>query len=153
MLRADFRFAASDVHFAARVVPCGDAMSPPELAAYAPILDVAHPLEVGPGPALRHEARATLLHRADRWRRKRCDPHVPLIGQIGLEHRTTAIAAWHDQAVLLDAFDEPAGFELRDHSLASLHTIESAKPLGHVVVQRGTGGQDVDLRQSVALSH
>ena len=46
-LRAHLRLAAADVDVALRVVPGRDAMAPPQLAADAPVLDVAHPVEVG----------------------------------------------------------------------------------------------------------
>src|SRR6185437_3829457 len=61
MSAACFRLASRNVHIAVPVIPCRDAMSPPELAADAPVFDVAHPFEVGLGPVLRHEPRAPAL--------------------------------------------------------------------------------------------
>ena len=48
-------------------------MAPPDLAADAPVLDVAHPLEVGVLPVLRHEADAAVLDRLDRRLGQRLD--------------------------------------------------------------------------------
>ena len=122
-------------------------MAPPQLAADAPVLDVAHPFEVGPRPVLRHEARAALLHRRDRRRCERGDLHVPLVGEVGLEHRAAAIAARDGEPVLLDALEEAGGLELRHHALARLEAVEAAEALRHGVVERRARGEDVDQRQ------
>src|SRR4029077_9323832 len=61
MVRAPLGLGATHVTAAGAVVPGRDAVSPPQLAADTPVLDVAHPLEVGARPILRHEARAAVL--------------------------------------------------------------------------------------------
>ena len=108
-------------------------MTPPQLAADAPVVDVAHPLEIGACPVLRHEARATLLHRRDGRRGQRRDLHVPLVGEVGLEHRTAAITARHDQAVFLGALEQARGLKFRDHALARLEAIQAREsaPVPH----------------------
>ena len=88
-------------------------MAPPELAADAPVLDVPHPLEVRLRPVLRHEARAAVFHRGDGRRGERRDLHVPLVREIRLEHGAAAVAARHDEPMLLDVLEQARGFELR----------------------------------------
>ena len=152
VLRAHLGFVAADVDVVIAVVPRRDAMPPPQLPAHAPVLDVAHPFEIGARPVLRHEAGATLLHGRDGRRGERGDLHVPLVGEIRLEHRTAAIAARHHQPVLVDALDESAGLELRQHALAGLEALESAETLRYGVGERGARREDVDQRQVVALA-
>ena len=97
-LRQRVGLAARDVDVAGLVVPGGNAVAPPELAADAPVLDVAHPLEVGLRPVVRHEADAAVLDRPDRRLGERRDAHVPLVGEPGLEHGAAAVAARHRAA-------------------------------------------------------
>ena len=61
---ARLRLAARDVPAALLVVPGGNAVAPPELAADAPVLDLAHPLEIHAGPVVGDEADAPALDRA-----------------------------------------------------------------------------------------
>ncbi len=113
-------FAARDEYIAGLVVPGGNLVTPPQLAADAPVADVAHPLEVGLRPVLGHEADAPGLHRLDGGSGQRFDPHVPLVGEQRLEDRAAAIAARHHQLVLVDALDGARGFHLGQHDLARL---------------------------------
>src|SRR4029077_3426833 len=150
--RAHLGFIAADVDVAVAVVPRRDAMPPPQLPAHAPVLDVAHPLEIGPRPVLRHEAGATLFYGRDGRRGERGDLHEPLVGEIGLEHRAAAIPARHYQPVLVDALDESAGLELRQHALAGLEALESAETRRYDVGERGAWREDVDQRKLMALA-
>ena len=127
MFAARFRLAARDVDVAFGVIPGGDAMSPPQLPADTPVLDVAHPLEVGLGPALRHEARRPGLDCRDGGSGERRDPDIPLIGQIGLEHRAAAITPRHRELVLLDPDDQAGRLQLGHDALAGLEAIEPAE--------------------------
>ena len=79
------RIFAGHGHVTVGTVPDGDSVSPPELAADAPVLDVAHPVVVGVLPVVRHEADAPVLHRGDGRSGQGRDAHVPLIGEIGLD--------------------------------------------------------------------
>src|SRR3546814_6115804 len=60
------RLGLLDEHAAVGPVPGGNLVPPPELARDAPRLDVAHPLEVGLLPVLRHEHGLAGLDRLDR---------------------------------------------------------------------------------------
>ncbi len=126
-------------------------MPPPELAADAPVLDVAHPLEVGAVPVLRHEADAAVLDRADRGCRERRDAHVPLVGEPGLDHGAAAVAARDREAVRLDLLEEAGGLEVGDDALPRLEPVEPAIGGGRLVVDLRVRRQDVEQRQAAAL--
>ncbi len=78
---ARFGFAVRDVAPAFVVVPCRDPVSPPQLPADAPVLDVAHPFEIDGGPVFGNEANVSRLDGADRGRRERLDVDEPLVRQ------------------------------------------------------------------------
>ena len=149
---AHLGLVAADVDVAVGVVPRRDPVSPPQLAAHAPVPDVAHPLEVGARPALGHEARASRRDGRDRGSRERRDLHVPLVGEVGLEDRAAAIAARHHELVRLDALDEARRLELGEHAPARLEALESPEALGHRVRERRARSEDVDERQVMSLA-
>ncbi len=126
-------------------------MAPPELAADAPVLDVAHPLIESLVPVRGHELHTPALHRCrglgGQWR----DADVPLQGEIRLDHRSGAIAARRHELVRLDALDQPIAFQLRDDALASLEAIQPTEAFGHQVIEMCVGRENVDQRQTVAL--
>jgi hypothetical protein len=121
----NLRFAASDIYVGFGVIPGGNAMPPPQLAADAPVLDVAHPLEIGLRPVVRHEADAARLDRGDGRLGERRDAHVPLVGEPGLEHRATAIAPRHGRGVRLDLLDQARRLEFTDYAAAALVAVEA----------------------------
>jgi len=127
-------------------------MAPPQLARDAPVLDVAHPFEVGLRPVLRHEANTTILDGRNRRRGERLDAHEPLIGQIGFDHGLRTIAARDHQLVLVDAGDEACRVEFGDDALAGFEPIETPKALRNLVIQGRIGREHVDHRQIVALT-
>jgi hypothetical protein len=99
---------AADVDIALGVVPGRDAVAPPELAADAPVLDVAHPGEVGVLPVVRHEAMRPSS--TARWPvGQRSSLHVPLVGQEGLDDGAGAVAARHHELVVVDALEQSQG--------------------------------------------
>ena len=150
--RARLRLAAGDVAAAVGVIPCRYAVSPPQLAADAPVLDLVHPLEVHAGPIVRHEADLSRFDGADGRLRQRLDVDEPLIGEQGFEYGVAAIAARHRQLVRLDALDEILRRQVGQHPGARLNAVETAVGGGHLVVERGIRVHDVDQRQSVPLT-
>ncbi len=144
-----FRLAAADKYAPAIVVPRRNSMPPPQLAAHAPVLDVPHPLEVGLGPVLRHEARASHLDLGDGGPGERCDFDVPLIGEIRLEHRAAAIAARNHEPVFLDPLDEAGALQLRDDDGARIEAVKAAEAMRHVVIEGRARREDVELGKSV----
>ena len=84
-----------DEDLAVRPVPRRDPVAPPELARDAPGLDVAHPLEVGLLPVLRHERGLAALDRRDRRLGQLGGVHVPLVGQPRLDDGVAALRVRH----------------------------------------------------------
>ncbi len=127
-------------------------MAPPELAADAPVLDVAHPLEVGLRPVAGHEADAAVFDGADRRLGERRGAHVPLVGEPGLQYRPRSVAARHRQRVRLDLLEQAERLEVGDHARARLEAVETAVGLRRGVGDACIGRQHVDQRQAVALA-
>ena len=135
------------------VVPGWYAVAPPELPADAPVLDVAHPLEVHAGPGFRHETHAAVGDGADGGLGQRLDVDEPLIGQQRLQDGVAAVAARHGECVRFDVRQQSQRVEIGDHPRARSHALEAAIRLRHHVVQRGVWRHDVDQRQTVTLPH
>src|SRR5690606_32802652 len=121
---------AADVDVPGRVIPGGDAVAPPQLAADAPVLDVLHPVAVGVDPVARHEpdlagfvaaggqlqsAPAELVH-----------AHEPLVGQVRLDHLSGAVAARDLQLVRLVLDQQAGGLQVGQHRLARLVAVQAA---------------------------
>ena len=142
----------TDIDLSGVVVPRRDPMAPPELPADAPVLDVAHPLEIGARPVLRDETDGAVLDGLDRRRGERRDAHIPLVREVGLDDRPGAVATRHHELVRVDALEQARGLEFGHDKLARLEAIETAEALGHLVVHACVGREDVDAGQSVALT-
>ncbi len=143
-------------------------MAPPELAADAPGLDVAHPGEEGVLPLPRHEPYPALLHRPDRRAGQAGGVAVPLRGQTRLDHGAAALGMRHRMSVGLDLVEQAEPFELghdrRAGSLARLAgepthedrvgQVGHRRQLGLDVVERhaGIGVEDRGHRQPVPLA-
>ena len=54
-IRDSFLLVASDIDIALLVIPGRDLVAPPQLARDTPVLDLAHPGEIGVLPLPRHE--------------------------------------------------------------------------------------------------
>jgi hypothetical protein len=65
--------------------------------------------------------------------------HVPLVGEVGLDHRAAAVAARHHELVRLDLLDQAGGSSIGDDALARLEAIEAAQGGRRVVVERASG--------------
>ena len=70
---------------------------------------------------------------------KRCDPHVPLVGQVGLDDRAAAIAARHHELVRLDALDESSGRAKLDDAPARLESVQALQMRGRRFIQARVG--------------
>ncbi|MDT4818223.1 hypothetical protein FQZ97_513140 [compost metagenome] len=169
VLGADFGFVAADVDVAFFVVPGRDAVAPPQLAADAPVLDVAHPAEVHVLVLLRHELDAAVFHGGDGRFGQRLGGDVPLVGEPGLDDGAGAVALGHFQRVVFDLLQQAELLEGGDDLLARLETVEAGELRGQAAVQLvidaavevehlglgqhgGVLVEDVDQRQVVALA-
>ena len=73
-------------------IPSRNPVSPPELAADTPRLDVLHPVEERLFPRLGDDLDRARAHRLDRRLRELFGIDVPLVGQPGLDHHAAAVA-------------------------------------------------------------
>src|SRR3990172_10887176 len=73
-------------------VPDGDAMAPPELPADTPVADVLHPVLVGAGEVLRHDADLAIAHDAKSRLRQRPRTDPPLQTDARLDDSVAAVA-------------------------------------------------------------
>ena len=157
VLGAHFGFIAADIGIAGGVVPGRDAMTPPELARDAPVLDVAEPMPVGIDPVFRHEAHVARLpistfDQIETALREAVHLHEPLVGQIGLDDLAGAVAARHLQLVLLLFHQQAGGVQVGKHGLACGVAIQAAILRRRVFVHRRIRSEDVDHRQRMALA-
>src|ERR1019366_4684664 len=86
------RFARDHDFGAIFAMPGGNAMSPPQLPRDAPVVNVAHPLEVSLGVILRHELDVAVLHHRDGAVGQRLDLDEPLRRKPWLDDGLAAIA-------------------------------------------------------------
>ena len=143
-------FVAADEDLAVLAVPGGYPVPPPELAADAPVLDVAHPLEIGRRPVFGNEAHPSVLHRGDGGLGQGCGAYVPLVGHEGLQHGLRAVPPRNGVAVLVDARQRPLLPERFHHRLAGIEAVQADECRRRGVVDAGAGGEHVDCGQAVA---
>ena len=147
----------ADINVADFIVPGGYAMSPPDLPRNTPVFDIAHPVEIGVFPVVRDELDIADFNRLDRGFRQWFYTDIPLVGQIGFDHRMRTIAAGHHQAVIFDLFEQVGGLEVGDDQLACLIAVhadvffrDQLAFLFLVIPYRCIDGEDVD---QAAMDH
>ena len=143
---------APDVHVSVGVVPGGNPVSPPDLAADAPVLNVPHPLEVGLRPMLGHESDCAAFDGFYGGLGEGSGPDEPLIRQIGLDHGLGPVASRHDVTVGFDFLDQLPGFEVGNDALTCREAFEPTIARRSVVVDACVRSEDVDLLERVALT-
>src|SRR5690606_2577070 len=136
-LRAGARLGlvAADEDLAALAVPGRDAVAPPELAADAPVLDVAEPVAVGVDPVAGDEADLAIsgFAAAGQFEAPPGEPvhaHEPLVGQPGLDDLAGAVAAWDLEAMRLRLDQQAGGLQVGQHRLARGVAVQAAVALG-----------------------
>ncbi len=102
----------------------GILVAPPQLPAHAPVLDVAHPVEVGGVPALGEDGGPALLHRLDGRPGQRLDPHEPLRRQARLDDGPAPLAEPDAQGVRLLGDEQPLRGEVLEHTGTRLEAVE-----------------------------
>ncbi len=158
------RLAARDVNATVFVVPGRNLMTPPELAADAPVLQVVHPLVVGVDPVFRHERHRARGHRLHRFFRNRAAAVVvgvayrgqgdePLIGQHRLDDLAGACAARHHQSVRLGMHQQAGCPQVVQHRLPGDEAVQAAVFFWRAVVDAGVQPQHAHDRQAVALAN
>ena len=104
-------------------VPYGYAMSPPQLAADAPVADIVHPVEIDPGKPLRDYPRVAACHGIASRLRQWLHLHIPLVRDNRLDNIVAPVAVPHRMTIRLDVFQQPVLFKLRDYILTSLRHV------------------------------
>ena len=143
----------ADGHLAAvGAVPHGDLMTPPQLAADAPVVDVLHPVQIGLGEAVGDELGLPLLHHPDGLLSQRLHLDEPLGGDDGLHVVVTAVAGAHIVAVRLGLDQIALLLQILYNGLAALIAVH-ALVLAAVGVDHTVVIQDPDGLQVVAQAH
>ena len=135
-------------------------MSPPELPAHAPGLDIVHPVVIRLRPVLRHEARAPVLDRRARRLRQRRRIDIPLVRHPRLNHHARPVAKWLFDLQVLDPLQQARRLKRGNHRLACLEPVQPAqlyrntRRIGFRAVHDGCNcRQDVQRRMPRALAH
>ena len=143
-------------------------MAPPQLARDAPGLDILHPVEIGLLPVLGDEFGLAVAHGGNRRFRQFLGVHVPLVGEIRLDHDIGAVAVRDDVRVRLDFLNQPHFLQTRDDRLARSEAIGAVQRERRIEVGRlrhardevriilqlklSLDAEDIDLRQVVPLA-
>ena len=152
------RFVFGDVDVAVRVVPRRDAVTPPQLARDAPVLQVFHPVVVSVFPVFRHELDAAAAHRLNRRTGQffhafgAGEIDEPLVGEVGLDDHAAAVAVGAFQGVRFYFFQQPGAVEVGDDFVARDPAVKAAIGGGDVVVQGGVRVHQVDDFHHVSLA-
>ena len=170
VLGAHFGFVVANKDIAFGVVPGRNAMSPPQLAGDAPVLDVAHPAEVHVLVVFRDKLDVAVFDRFDGGFGQGFGIDVPLIGKHWLDDDATTVAVGDGEVVVFDGVEQAQCLEVGNNGLAggkAFHAtvffrdagvdvgIDRAiriKRLGFVA-DVGVEGQDVDHRQAAAFAN
>src|SRR5215216_7719716 len=101
-------------HMSVRTIPDGNAVSPPQLAADAPILDArsVQPVEIDFFESLGHDLDAAISYSLKRSLCKGINGHKPLGGDHRFDNLTAPLGAWDGRTVWL-------GF---DHETSLFHS-------------------------------
>ena len=125
-------------------------MSPPELAADAPVADVLHPVEIDLGEALGDDLDAAVFDRFDGRFGQGLHFDEPLLAGERLDDGLAALAVTDGVGIGFDLVQQPFFFQVRDDLLAAVEAVHALIGPG-VLVHGGVGVQDIDQGQVVPL--
>ena len=156
---AGLLLAAGHEHAPVFAIPGRNLVPPPELAADAPVLNVAHPLVVGVHPLPGHKAHLPALHGVDGFLRdgfRLALAHFahgdePLVGQHRLHHLARAGANGQHVFVRLDVDDITARLQIGQELLARLVAVQPLVGRGAVFIDARLRREDGDERQVMPL--
>ena len=153
-LRADCRIlAAYDLFTAVIAVPHRNPVSPPQLAADAPVADVLHPVIIHFAEPFRHKLRPALPHSGDSRFSQGLHLHKPLFAQPRFHRRIpVAVAEAHVMAVVFNLHQQTQLFQFFNNGLPALHGIHAGKASGILVHGAVVVGHRDNL-QVVPLGH
>ena len=127
-------------------------MSPPELARYAPVADVVHPVEIHALAAFGHKLDITRSHRLNRGLGKALHRHEPLLGDNRLHRGVAAVAVTHVVLVVIDLNEQAKTLNLV-HDLLSCVVLVNALVFAAEAVDIAAVIKHADYGQDVALGH
>src|SRR5258706_8381918 len=104
-------------------IPNRDAMSPPQLAADTPILDVFHPVVISLLEVFGYDLNATVLHGIKRGFCQRINRHEPLLRDHRLDNFSAALRAWDGGRIRLGLDDETGGFHISPEIFTRVESI------------------------------
>ena len=125
-------------------------MPPPQLARDAPVVNIAHPLEVRLGVLFRRKADKALLHRGNGLVGERLNPDKPLRRKQGLNHGLAAVAFADGVHVVAHPGQQLLRFQIGQNPLPRLVAIEAGIGAGGGIHVRRLV-HDADRRQALAL--
>ena len=136
-------------------------MTPPQLAADTPVLDVVHPLVIGIDPVFGHKFHFARLHCVNRFLRDTFSGgvfvadlvhgHKPLVRQHGLYHLAGTGANRKHHFVRFDFQHQTLGFQIAVYCLARVKAVQTLVGRWAVFVDFGIQGKDGDEWQIVPL--
>ncbi len=131
------RFPRDDNFLTTIARPRRDAMSPPQLARDAPVINIIHPVQINLPVVVRDDGDFAALHRlycaVSEW----LDFDEPLLGEPRLNHGPAAVALAQGERVIFFADQKSLLLQIRKHTFAGFIAIESrvrARVLVHVRV-------------------
>ena len=135
-----------------RTVPCGDAVSPPELARDAPVTNIFKPVFVDFRETLGDKADPAVTHRLNRGLREALHADEPLLRYERLDRCLAARAVSNGVLMLFRAHEGARFLELLHECLAARIAVHP-RIASRVLVHRAIGIDDDDLLKIVPLSH
>ena len=148
-VHAHVDFAVFVVHVAA--VPGRDAVSPPDLAADAPVLNVLHPVEIGLGPAVGIELDRAGADCLDGGLGELVHADEPLVAEERFDLHAAALGEADVVDDVLDFFEEAELFHLRHALLAAFVAVEPGV-LAALGVHGAVAVHDVDEFEVVTFA-
>src|ERR1043166_4369457 len=133
-------------------MPRWNTVSPPELAGDAPVMNVAHPLEICLGVVFRRERDLTFFYRLNRAIGQRLDLDEPLCGKPGFHNGLPAVTLANSPRVFLDAREQAKLFQIAQDFLSPLIAVQTfIRPA--ILVDARLVVHYIDLRQIVAQTN
>ncbi len=152
-LRTYIRRFRSHYHFPAPVtVVCRNPVSPPQLAADAPVADIIGPVEINLLQTFRNQFYITVFHRFHRGLNQFIHLYEPLFLYQRFYGCLTAVMSAYIVGIIFNLYQQPLTLQLRNDGSSRLIPVHTAV-FSAVLVDGGIVVHHIDNRQVMALSH
>ncbi len=128
-------------------------MSPPELSADAPVLQVTHPGKVGIFPVAWDKLDVSVFNRFNCWFGQALHGYVPLVGQVRFDDNSAAVPARNLESVVFNFFQQAGCFHVGHDLFAGFKTVHAAIGFGCIVVNGGIVRQDINKLKIMTFTH